>query len=139
MFHVPNQYRITRGLQASTPAFGNNGAFTFPNKGGATRRRVSTRKSRELFVIASDGMGWEHVSVHVWDGEKEALRLPMWDEMCYVKDLFWDAEDVVIQYHPRKSEYVKTHPFVLHLWRPVDQAIPTPPPILVGILDKEQE
>jgi hypothetical protein len=54
--------------------------------------------------------------------------------MAYVKDLCWDAEDVVMQLHPRKSEYVNNHPHVLHLWRPVDVEIPTPPSIFVGVL-----
>ena len=47
--------------------------------------------------------------------------------MCHVKDLCWDAEDVVMQLHPRQSEYVNNHPHVLHLWRPKVQVIPTPP------------
>jgi len=53
--------------------------------------------------------------------------------MAYVKDLCWDDEDVVMQLHPRKSEYVNNHPHVLHLWRPRHEMIPTPPSILVGV------
>ena len=58
--------------------------------------------------------GWEHVSVKLF-----ARRLPTWDEMCEVKDIFWDAEEEVVQMHPKKSEYIN---FVeaLHLWRPTD-------------------
>ena len=53
--------------------------------------------------------------------------------MCFIKDVFWDEEDVVIQYHPKKSEYVNRHENCLHLWRPVlDDPIPTPPKELVG-------
>ena len=52
--------------------------------------------------------------------------------MSYVKRLCWDAEDVVVQFHPRESEYVNCHPHVLHLWRPKHVEIPTPPSILVG-------
>jgi len=83
-----------------------------------------------LFAIVSDGAGWEHVSIHVLDGKK--FHIPTWNEMCYIKDVFWDAEDVVMQLHPKKSQYVNNHPYVLHLWRPSDQIIPTPPGILVG-------
>lgn len=43
----------------------------------------------------------------------------------------------LIQYHPRESEYVNCHPNVLHLWRTRSQAIPTPPPILVGPDDSD--
>ena len=42
------------------------------------------------------------------------------------EDLFWDAEDVVIQYHPAKSEDVNNHDYCLHVWPPVEQEIPTP-------------
>ena len=52
--------------------------------------------------------------------------------MCQIKAMFWDAEDVVLQYHPRESDYVDVHPFCLHLWRPVGIEIPTPPSIMVG-------
>jgi len=52
--------------------------------------------------------------------------------MHYVKGLFWGPEDVVMQLHPAASEYVNKHPFCLHLWRPIEAAIPTPPRIMVG-------
>ena len=121
MFHVPEKHRIVTGRIASNESFGNNGAFELP----------PLRGGRKMFAIVSDGMGWEHVSVHVLDGK--ALRTPTWNEMCYVKDLFWDDEDVVMQLHPKKSEYVNNHPHVLHLWRPVEKEIPTPPSIMVGV------
>lgn len=52
--------------------------------------------------------------------------------MHYIKTLFWDKEDTVIQYHPPQSQYVNCHPFTLHLWRPIGLTIPVPPSILVG-------
>ena len=52
--------------------------------------------------------------------------------MCFIKGLFWDEEDVVIQYHPAKSEYVNRHEKCLHLWRPVGVEMPTPQKELVG-------
>lgn len=54
--------------------------------------------------------------------------------MAFVKDTFWSDEDVVVQFHPRASEYVNQHPHVLHLWRYTLADIPTPPPHLVGNL-----
>ena len=53
--------------------------------------------------------------------------------MCEIKDLFWDAEDCVIQYHPPKSDYVNNHSHVLHMWRPTEGEIQRPPSIMVGI------
>ena len=78
-------------------------------------------------VIVSNGGGWEHVSVSLKG------RCPRWQEMCYIKDLFWSEEEVVIQYHPQKSEYIDNHKNCLHLWRPIDVDIPTPPKGMVGI------
>lgn len=69
---------------------------------------------------------WEHVSVST------ATRCPTWEEMCFVKSIFWEPEDVVMQLHPRESEYVNCHPYCLHLWRPVGVPIPTPPFITIG-------
>lgn len=125
MFHVPENYRIVNGPYGSDLTFGNNGAFILPPKIG----------NRTLYVIASDGMGWEHVSIHAYEGKR--TRTPTWAEMCYVKDLFWDGEDIVMQLHPAKSEYVNNHPDVLHLWRPTETVIPAPPSILVGFKDSE--
>ncbi len=77
-------------------------------------------------VVISNGDGWEHVSVSLKG------RCPRWQEMCYIKSLFWDDEEVVVQYHPKKSEYVNLHPHCLHLWKPIGIDIPTPPKEMVG-------
>jgi hypothetical protein len=79
-------------------------------------------------------MGWEHVSVSIGMPGKDALRCPTWEEMCYIKSMFWGEEDCVVQYHPAKSEYVNRHHFVLHLWRPTypSMRLPTPERIMVG-------
>ena len=94
----------------------------------------------QLALICSDGTdpaapiadGWEHVSIHAYRSGGSVQRTPTWKEMCYVKDLCWDPEDVVMQLHPKKSEYVNCHKHVLHLWRPTNAVIPTPPSELVG-------
>lgn len=80
-----------------------------------------------LCAIASDGCGWEHVSVST------RKRTPNWREMEYVCRLFWHDDEAVMQLHPPRSRWVNNHPHCLHLWRPVDVAIPLPPSILVGI------
>jgi hypothetical protein len=121
-FHVPELYRVRTGWYASTAADGNNGAFDLPPVEGY----------RRLAVIASDGGAWEHVSVHAYADAGRRQWTPSWREMCHLKDLFWDPEDVVVQYHPRQSDYVNCHEHCLHLWRPVGVELPTPDPILVG-------
>ncbi len=81
----------------------------------------------DLKVIASNGAGWDHVSVSL------ANRCPNWREMCFIKQLFWDDYECVMQLHPKKSEYINMHKYCLHLWRPQDVEIPQPPSILVGL------
>lgn len=91
-------------------------------------RHANGRISR---IIATDGTetGWEHVSVSIEDVNK----CPLWPEMAIVKDLFWDDEECVVQFHPPKSEYVNNHAGCLHLWKCVNQNFPLPDSIMVGI------
>jgi hypothetical protein len=117
-FKAANQFRIRSGPLGSDDSFGCNGAFLIDGPCG-----------RGLKIMASDGMGWEHVSVSL--ALKRTKYTPNWDEMCFVKEMFWDNEDCVIQYHPPKSKYVNIAE-VLHLWRPVDLQIPMPDSIMVG-------
>ena len=114
MFKVPERYRVE--VPGYPPGDSQNGCFA-----------VKLRHAQVLRIIASNGAGWEHVSVSRND------RTPTWDEMCQVKALFWEPEDCVIQYHPPASEYVNNHPHCLHLWRPVEGNVPMPPALLVGI------
>ena len=80
---------------------------------------------RHCTVIASWGGGWEHVSVH------PSNRTPDWDEMCAIKDMFWNGDEVVMQFHPAKSNYVNLMLNCLHLWRPIEHEIPVPPTLYV--------
>lgn len=79
-----------------------------------------------LKIIASAGEGWDHVSISLPN------RCPTWPEMCLVKDMFFEDEEMVIQIHPKKSEYVNYHPYCLHMWRWQLEGQPMPPSILVG-------
>ena len=80
-------------------------------------------------VIWSNGGGWEHVSICPF----KRSYTPSWDDMCRLKDMFFCEEETVVQYHPAKSEYVNNMPNCLHLWRPINEEIPTPPSIMVGV------
>jgi hypothetical protein len=81
-----------------------------------------------VWVIASDGGGWDHVSVSV----SNARRLPTWSEMNYIKRLFFHDDEAVMQLHPPAAQYVNNAE-VLHLWRPHSDPIPLPPMWMVGI------
>lgn len=118
MFKVPNQYRIRQGPMGSDDSYGLSGAFEIPYNGGS------------LFIIAANGEGWEHVSVHY--NYRDRNITPDWSVMCKVKDLFWDSEDCVVQFHPPKSVHVNHHPNVLHLWRKKGVNWETPPEMLIG-------
>ena len=120
MFKVPEKFRKEH------PVFGNGdangGYFVIP----ITKRRMA-------HVIASNGKGWEHVSVHVRDIIKPVISIPIWSDMCFIKGVFWDKEDCVVQYHPPESEYVNNHEHVLHLWRQIGKEYDMPDSILVGV------
>lgn len=125
-FKVPEQYRFTTktgllSLWASNTDAGNNGVFIF-----------NLTENLQVRCIASCGMGWEHVSVSVLLANRKD-RCPYWEEMCKVKDLFWDEDDCVIQYHPPKADYVSQHQYCLHLWRPIGIELPRPDPLMVGL------
>jgi len=120
MFHVPEKFRVTTGGYGSDSSIVNNGLF----------RIKSLKLKTPIKVICSYKEGWDHVSVSL--DVKHPNRCLTWEEMCFVKDLFWDKEDCVIQYHPAESEYVNCAPYVLHLWRSLDAVVPIPPSIMVG-------
>ena len=106
MFKIPKENRIKSGLLASDASFGKNGAFSF---------QLSNRTT--LYCIASSEGDWEHVSVYAKSDGKD--RVTTWPEMYKVKNKFWDEEYAVVQFHHPKSSYVNSHPFSLHLWRPI--------------------
>jgi len=112
---TPNEYRIRAGVFGSDDSDGCNGAFAIPFR------------SFMLTVIASDGLGWEHVSVSLKN------RCPNWDEMSFIKRLFWGDDETVIQFHPRRAEYVNNWPNCLHLWKRAGVDHELPPAILTGI------
>jgi hypothetical protein len=112
-------WRIKTQLFKSSPG-DSFGAFYIPGPCG-----------RDLFVRATNDNDWEHVSVSI------KTRCPNWEEMNFIKDLFWHENEAVMQLHPPKSEYVNMHKFCLHMWRPLKAIIPLPPSILVGIKDME--
>ena len=113
-------FRIRNGYFASQPGE-DFGAFVFPGTRGDTLRVIASSGD------PSRGINWEHVSVSL------RHRTPTWEEMCYVKSLFWDEEETVMQLHPPKSKWINNHRYCLHLWRPSQAEIPLPPAETVGL------
>jgi hypothetical protein len=112
------EYRLLIGDYGSRPGepFG---VFMMPGPCGEALRAMAD--------YGAD-TGWEHVSVSTQRGK----RIPNWQEMCFVKNLFWAPEECVVQFHPPASRYVNNYSVVLHLWRCTRQDFPVPPDILVG-------
>ncbi|MDP4158205.1 MAG: hypothetical protein Q8911_00375 [Bacillota bacterium] len=82
-------------------------------------------KGEKYFVIVSNGLDWEHVSV------SSKHKIPSWTTMNTIKDMFFHENEAVIQIHPPKSDYVNVHKNCLHLWRPLGAEMPLPPKICV--------
>lgn len=127
-------YRVTdHPLLKSDSSYGNNGFFIIPHN------RIALYYYQ---CQVSDGMNWEHVSISLIKDVAPARqrrkvykmveRCPTWEEMCYIKSLFWEDEDSVMQLHPPKSQWINNHPYCLHLWKPTDKEIPLPLQIMVG-------
>lgn len=79
------------------------------------------RTGGHLRVIASSGLGWDHVSVSL------EHRTPNWYEMDFVKRLFFEPDEVAMQLHVAEKNHINRHPNCLHLWRPQNGPIPLPP------------
>ena len=105
--------RVRKGRYGSNASYGNNGFF------------IIKYKKVELMVMVSDQEGWDHVSVST------EHRIPSWNEMNFIKDLFFEDHETVVQFHPKKTEYVNTNPHVLHLWRKQGREYELPPNIFV--------
>lgn len=122
-FRVPEKFRVENPPGKGYPdaKYTNNGFFSFT---------LDNKKKIQVVCIAADGGGWDHVSVSIL--EKGKSKIPSWDVMNLVKDIFWEEEARVIQFHPPHSEYVDQIPYVLHLWKFQRGTIPNPPSIMVG-------
>lgn len=108
-----------RDLLYSREDYGNNGAFVIPYMTNILR------------VICSDQRGWEHIGVSLKN------RCPNWGEMKFVKELFFDDEETVIQFHPKKSQYINNHEFCLHLWKETGVDYNLPPSEMIGFKQRD--
>ena len=115
------QCRLRNGPMASAPAYGMNGFFLVKRKGERLKIMVSDGSEGDWEEAGFTGEPWEHVSVSLQH------RCPSWNEMEYVKRLFWEPWETVMQIHPSLPEYVDCCSTCLHLWKPTRTKIPTPP------------
>jgi hypothetical protein len=113
----PDQYRAKHPLGFEHKTGDPFGWFMIPSP---------IKNSQWIAVMADAQTEWEHISCSIKN------RTPTWEETCFLKSLFWDDEECVVQYHPPKSDYVNNAKNCLHLWK-YKSEMPRPPSILVGI------
>lgn len=78
--------------------------------------------ARDLIVgvsecLEKDGRRWRHVSA------SKPKRVPNYEEMCLVKNIFVGDEVEAYQVGAPKSRHVSIHPNCLHWWAPMDGAV----------------
>ena len=86
----------------------------------------------EYIFVFTKSLGWEHLSI------SHKNKTPSWDVMCEIKDIFFKEDEVCVQYHPKKEDYVNNHPHCLHIWRNYEQEFITPPYWMVGLKEKKK-
>lgn len=71
---------------------------------------------RALVSVAreKDGRDWVHLSL------SRPNRMPTYEDMCLVKDLFIGENELAIQVFVPKDRHVNLHPNCLHLWHCLD-------------------
>jgi hypothetical protein len=114
-----DKWRVVIGPMASPPGepFG---CFRIPYKGALKLAVIANDGDHQAAGLPSE-YAWEHASVSL------PGRCPNWSEMSFIKDLFWDEHETVMQLHVPKSEHRNLHPYCLHLWKPASVEIPRPP------------
>lgn len=114
--HELNAYRACDWELAAHGVIGDsgNGCFVIPCEGV------------ELAVIASDGGGWDHVSVST------RTRCPTWEEMEHVRKLFARPLEVWVQFGLPARDHINAHPYCLHWWRQQSRELRLPPVYMVA-------
>lgn len=108
------KFRVKHGPLGSDETYGMAGAFEIPYADAV------------LTVIISDGAGWDHVSVSLPN------RCPTWEEMHWIKRVFWEDDETVFQFHPKEAKYISMHPYCLHLWKKQGENMELPPGWMVA-------
>ena len=81
----------------------------------------SPTDAKPLVIVASNGLGWDHVSV------SHRKRIPNWLEMQHAHRLFFLPTETAFQLHVPESDHINVQERTLHLWRPHEAEIPMPP------------
>ena len=102
------------------------GGTVFPVEYKKGKVKIVKDIDKALHFIFSWGCGFEHLSVST------PIKCPTWEQMCKMKEIFWKDDEVCMQLHPKKEDYVNAMQYCLHIWKPINKEIPTPPSIMIG-------
>lgn len=127
------EIRKTTGVEIKKEGKDGFGGSVYPIEYKNGKVKIKKDYNSVLHFIFSSGCGFEHLSVST------PVRTPTWDEMCKMKEIFWRDDEVCMQLHPKKEEYVNNHNYCLHIWKPIDKEIPMPPSVMVGIREDHIE
>ena len=86
----------------------------------------SYKQSDKALVSATIISGWEHLGVSFKN------KIPSWECMQEMKELFFTDDEECFQIHPKADNYVNNNEYTLHIWRPIEGMKQIPPSILVG-------
>ena len=103
------------------------GGTVFPIEYKKGKLKIINDIDKALHFIFSWGYEFEHLSVST------PIKTPTWEQMCKMKDIFWNEDECCMQLHPKKEDYVNNMQYCLHIWKPINAEIPTPPSILLGL------
>lgn len=78
--------------------------------------RIKLVRWEGTVIFDESATPWEHVSVCPF---KKAI-IPTWYELKTIKEIFWNDDEEVIQFFPKKSDHVNIMTNCLHLWRNKD-------------------
>jgi hypothetical protein len=98
--------------------YGNSWRLAIHDRGFSNRAENITLFVMNGLTIPSDGRLWQHVSVSRSDG-----KMPTWNQMCIVKELWFGDDREASQYHPPAEEHISHHPTCLHLLGCLEQRI----------------
>lgn len=122
-----DEIKQTSGMVIKKEGKDGFGGTVFPIEYRNGKVKIVKDIDKALHFMFSWGCGFEHLSVST------PIKCPTWEQMCKMKDIFWRDDEVCMQLHPKKEDYVNCMQYCLHIWRPIDKEIPMPPSIMVGL------
>jgi len=119
-----NEIKKTTGMSIKKEANNGFGGTMFKN---VIYKKSGMKAIDPLNFIFSVSDGWEHLSIST------PTRCPTWEEMQFMKEVFWRDDEICYQLHPKKEDYIDNHPYCLHIWRKIGTDLELPPTWMVGL------